>query len=92
MRTYFGSTDIPSAVNTSKVIASKQHWYGEYYLPAEIHVAPKGFDVADYANKQYGIDYKESFWLKDGYVIVNFCVRLVDINFRLKRFNTKIKL
>lgn len=77
LRTYFGSADVPSVVNTSKAIVSKQHWYGEYYLPAEIHVAPKGFDVADYANKQYGLDYKESFWLKDGYVIVNFDIETI---------------
>ena len=82
MRTYIGTDytptgKVPDGVEPDKVIQSKQRWYGEYYFPSEIHVAPKGFDVIRYARDHYGIDYKESFWLKNGYIIVNFDIETI---------------
>ncbi|MHB8127503.1 MAG: DUF5704 domain-containing protein [Mobilitalea sp.] len=53
-----------------------QKWYGQYYVPNEVHVVAKGFDVMDYVDK-YGVDYTENFWLKDGYIIVNFTIETV---------------
>ena len=63
-------------LNLSKYM---QRWYGTYKLPANIHVAPAGYDVNDYLRK-YGIDYHEDFWLKDGYIIVNFTIETYDMN------------
>lgn len=56
-----------------------QRWYGQYYIPNEVHAVVKGFDVMDYADK-YGIDYKEDFWLEEGYIIVNFSIETVGEN------------
>lgn len=83
MRTYIGTDytptgTVPAGVDPDKVTQSKQRWYGEYYFPSEIHVVPKGFDVIRYARDHYGIDYKESFWLKYGYVIVNFDIETIN--------------
>ena len=83
MRTYIGTDytptgTVPASVDPDKVTQSKQRWYGEYYFPSEIHVVPKGFDVIRYARDHYGIDYKEGFWLKNGYVIVNFDIETIN--------------
>jgi hypothetical protein len=56
-----------------------QRWYGQYYIPNEVHVVAKGYDVMDYMDK-YGVDYGEFFWLKEGYIIVNFTIETVDEN------------
>lgn len=73
LRTFIGSVSpIPAAVTEKQVASSVQRWYGEYYLPADIHIAPKGFDVNRYAVSNGGLNYHESFWLTGGYIIVNF--------------------
>jgi superfamily I DNA and/or RNA helicase len=54
-----------------------QTWYGEYWLPADIHACAKGTDVLGYAKKK-GINYKENWWYKGGYIIVNFDIVTVD--------------
>jgi hypothetical protein len=78
LRMYIGTiTQIPSGVTAKQVATSVQKWYGEYYLPAEVHIAPKGFDVTHYAINNGGLNYKESFWLKEGYIIVNFDITTV---------------
>lgn len=87
LRTFIGTNYtptgmVPDGVSPSKVTASMQKWYGEYYLPSEIHAAPKGFDVYGYARNHYGLDYKENFWLKDGYIIVNFDIETINENYR----------
>lgn len=56
-----------------------QRWYGTYKLPTNIHVVPKGYDVYGHL-KKYGIDYTEDFWIKDGYIIVNFNIVTYDKN------------
>ena len=56
-----------------------QRWYGTYYIPNRVHAVKKGYDVYDYSCK-YGIDYSEDFWLKDGYIIVNFTIVGMDQN------------
>ena len=63
-------------LNLSKYM---QRWYGTYKLPTNIHVVPSGYDVNDHL-KKYGIDYHEDFWLKDGYIIVNFTIETYDKN------------
>ena len=82
LRTFIGTnytpTDsVPVGVSPDKVTKSMQRWYGEYYLPSEIHVVPKNFDILEYARINGGIDYDESFWLKDGYIIVNFDIETI---------------
>lgn len=56
-----------------------QRWYGTYKLPTNIHVVPKGYDVYGYM-KKYGIDYGEDFWIRGGYIIVNFRIETYDKN------------
>lgn len=64
-------------VTEHDITSCKQRWYGEYYLPNEVHAVQKGFDVMDYADK-YGVDYSEDFWLTEGYIIVNFNIETLD--------------
>lgn len=54
-----------------------QRWYGAYYIPNEVHVVAKGFDVMDYADK-YGVDNNSDFWLEDGYIIINLNINTID--------------
>lgn len=77
-RTFIGETNsLPSGVDQNKAGKSVQKWYGEYYLPNDVYAAPVGFDVAEYGRKNNGLTGKESFWLKDGYIIVNFSIETV---------------
>nr|WP_294486066.1 DUF5704 domain-containing protein [uncultured Anaerosporobacter sp.] len=66
------SKTIPSTVDPKTVIQSVQNWYGEYYLPSDVHVLPKAFDLNTYIKENGAIDYTEDIWLKKGYIIVNF--------------------
>lgn len=72
---------VKEATKLSKVGLSQymQRWYGNYKLPTNVHAVPSGYDVNGYM-KDHGIDYNESFWLKDGYIIVNFKITTVDKN------------
>lgn len=71
-RTYTGKTAYyGNWLNPNEVLQSMQQWKGEYYIPADIHVVPKDYPVTiKTAGK--GINYQEDFWLKDGYLILNF--------------------
>lgn len=77
-RTYSGTSSytpsktIPSTVDPKTVIQSVQKWYGEYYLPSDVHVLPKGYDLNSFIRDNGAIDFNESIWLKNGYIIVNF--------------------
>jgi hypothetical protein len=68
---------VASGITSSKSDKSMQRWYGQYYIPNDVHAAPQGYDVMDYADK-HGIDYDESFWLDQGYLIVNFNIYTTD--------------
>lgn len=72
VKEYTGETEL----SLSKYM---QRWYGTYKLPTNIHVAPAGYDVYGYL-KKHGIDYSEDFWIKDGYIIVNFNIETIDKN------------
>jgi hypothetical protein len=65
-----------SGIKESDIMERMQRWYGQYYIPNEVHVVEKGFDVMDYADK-YGVDDNESFWIKDGYIIVNITIETI---------------
>ena len=46
-------------------------------MPGRLHVVKKDFDVEGYLLDHNYIDYKEDFWLHDGYIIVNFDIETV---------------
>ena len=77
-RTYIGDSSyipsgvIPSLVGAKKVMQSVQNWYGEYYLPSDVHVLVKDFDLKKYAKERGYIDFTEDIWLNKGYIIVNY--------------------
>lgn len=82
LRTYIGNdhmfrATIPHKVSKKLMTKSKQKWYFEYYLPSEIHVAPKGLDVFQYGKLHYGIDYQEDFWKREGYLLINFNIETI---------------
>ncbi len=65
-----------NGIKETDLLERMQRWYGHYYIPNKVHVVEKDFDVMDYADK-YGVDYSESFWKKDGYIIVNFSIETI---------------
>ena len=68
-----------NGITEADMIKRTQRWYGTYYIPNRVHAVKKGYDVYDYSRK-YGIDYSEDFWLRDGYIIVNFTIKGMDVN------------
>jgi len=77
-RTFIGEANsLPAGVDEDSARKSVQKWYGEYYIPNDVYAAPAGFDVVEYGRKYNGLTGKESFWLKDGYIIVNFRMETV---------------
>jgi hypothetical protein len=68
---------IKKTVSESDAERTIQRWYGQYYIPNEVHAVKKGYDVMDYADK-YGIDYDEDFWLTEGYIIINLNIYTLD--------------
>jgi len=78
LRTFIGNIDnLPQGVDSDKVKQSAQRWYGEYYLPNTLYVAPKGYDVIQHSRTNNGLTGRESFWLKEGYIIVNFKIETI---------------
>jgi hypothetical protein len=78
LRTFVGYiASVPSGVTEQAVAESVQNWYGEYYLPSEIHVLPKNYSIEDYVKNYGSLSYKEPFWLKEGYIIVNFQIETI---------------
>ncbi len=75
--------DVKAATGLSKVVLLKfmQRWYGNYKIPENILAVQAGYDVHKYM-RDNGITYNESFWLKDGYIIVNFNIITIDKNGR----------
>ena len=73
----FGNIMIPDVLMSYTKNKSMQTWICEYYLPFKIYVCEKGYDVADYAKNNNGIHFNEPFWLKDGYLIVNFEIETI---------------
>lgn len=77
-RTFTGSTDsLPKGVDSDRARQSVQTWYGEYYIPNNVFVTTTGFNLPEYALKNNGLTGKESIFLKDGYIIVNFRIETV---------------
>ncbi len=63
------------SAEAKRVLKSVQRWYGEYKLPDKLYVtAMPQSQMINHPEFQDGIDGRESFWLKDGYIIVNFSI------------------
>lgn len=59
---------IPQGASYYKSLASVQKWYGEFRLPSDCLIVPKGHDLS----KEREITRSSPFLLKDGFVLVNF--------------------
>ena len=66
-----------AGVTEADMIKAKQSWYGETFIPGNARFVESGFDVFGYA-KRYGVNYTESFWKTEGYIIVNLDIRVYD--------------
>ena len=66
-----------AGITEADLIQTKQSWYGETFIPGNARFVESGFDVFGYA-KRYGVNYTESFWKTDGYIIVNLDIRVYD--------------
>ncbi|MGM1019165.1 MAG: DUF5704 domain-containing protein [Bacillota bacterium] len=71
-RTLIGpKTDLPDGVDVDRANASIQRWYGEYSLPADVYVVPKGTDLREEGRRRE-LNEHASIFKKTGYIIVNF--------------------
>jgi hypothetical protein len=71
-----------TGITTNDLMKQMQSWYACYYLPGIMYAVdpddvPNGWTVYDYAERK-GITYKENWWKKDGYIIVNFDIVTID--------------
>lgn len=66
-----------AGITDTEIVRRMQTYYCEYFIPAEIRAVKKGYDVYGYANKK-GVSKNEPFWLKDGYIIINFDIVTED--------------
>lgn len=71
------SRGLTGTKTTNDITKAKQTWYFEYSLP-EFHAVPYNFDLEAYVRDKGSVNYKESFWLNDGYIIVNFDISAYD--------------
>jgi len=77
-RTFIGTKQsLPNGIEADDSIKSVQKWYGEYYLPNDLFAVDQNFDVIEYGRTHNGLNGRESFWLKDGYIIINFRIETV---------------
>ena len=54
---------------------SMQTWYGGYKIPSKIYITTKGTNIDEWASLHGGlINDNSELWLKDGYLILNFCI------------------
>lgn len=74
VRNFIGSEE-RNVKNTKKALMSMQEWYGEYYLPASFCAVEKDTDLEAYIKEKYAVSEKDSIFLKNGYIIVNFQIR-----------------
>lgn len=79
VRTLIGpKADIPASVDSARVNAAVQKWYGEYSLPAELYAVAAGTNVAEYGRTHGGLTDKSPIFLKNGYIAVNFNIETVQ--------------
>lgn len=88
-RNYAPGGIVPSGVDEETMAMSKQKWYGEYYLPSRVYAVPKGYDVKAEEEKSGGFHFHEDFWLKNGYIMIQFDIAAIKDNKRyLSYINT----
>ena len=63
---------LTAGADAEKINKSVQTWYGVYSLPTQVHACPKDYDLTAYDL----INYREDFWLTDGYIVVNFEIKV----------------
>lgn len=77
-RTLVGPTILPTGVDTTVARRSVQKWYGEYNIPISPYILPKGTNIQTLMTKYNDVlTGRESEFLKDGYIVVNFSVYMV---------------
>jgi hypothetical protein len=59
---------LPANMEETSAFASMQKWYGEYRLPPDTLIVPKGTDLSRLSH----ITPQDSVFLKEGYLLVNF--------------------
>lgn len=72
---------LPAKVQVLFPPKGMQKWYFEYSLPSKIYVTDKGTPVKEYC-KENTLNLKEDFWLKDGYLLLNFDIETIEENKR----------
>lgn len=77
-RNYAPEGKIPAGVNKKVAAMSKQRWYGEYYLPSKVYAVPKGYGVKEAEERHGSFDFSEDFWLKNGYILIQFDIVTVQ--------------
>ncbi|BCN30250.1 DUF5704 domain-containing protein [Anaeromicropila herbilytica] len=88
LRTFVGnenmlpSRSMPYEIEEKMLTQSVQNWYCEYYIPSEIHILPKDFNLTRYITENGPIDFKEDFWLENGYLLINFDIETIQNNER----------
>lgn len=90
LQIYFGNNvwkkynlTIPENIDIDTVEKCAQRWYFEYYLPAGLRIA-----VKDSVGVDEKIDFSDSKWLKNGYLVLNFnIVALKDKKSYLDYYN-----
>ncbi len=60
-----------TGISCGELNALRQRHYFEYALPCDVMAAVRGVPVEEYAAKK-GISFLEDFWIKEGYLIVQF--------------------
>lgn len=79
---YLKGESVPESVNLKQVSMARQRWYGEYYLPGKVYAVPKGFDLEKAEKAAGSFDFSETFWLKEGYLLIHFDIVSVKENER----------
>lgn len=69
---------MPKGRKKEDVIKAMQYWYGYYYLPSKILAVQKNFNVNAYAKQHGKLDGTESFWKKEGYIILQFQIQTIQ--------------
>ncbi|MDF1618761.1 DUF5704 domain-containing protein, partial [Petrocella sp. FN5] len=69
---YIGtSRQRPKELPPTLILGARQKWYGEFYLPNQTVVLPKGLNLSSYARLKIG----EAPFITKGYIVVNFDIR-----------------
>ncbi|HCG4535933.1 TPA: hypothetical protein NJY08_004783, partial [Salmonella enterica subsp. enterica serovar Typhi str. AG3] len=81
LRTLRGPLENEVPTNTvipaKEIVSKEQTWYGEYSLPAETYVVPKGSNIEQTA-LMGNLYENHPIFLKEGYIIVNFKIETIQ--------------